>query len=334
MFKKSLVMCGLCLVALAHSAVGQTVPAADSANFWTIGDIKLHHFSAGSGQKVLIVHGGPGYPGTEPWPGLASLTDRYEFVYYDQRGCGKSTRPIEKFNSPDFMVNMNTLIEKLGLDRQLADIDSIRQILGDEKITLIGHSFGGYITTMYALKYPQNVRAIILVAPAGVIVMPPPPEFDYFNKMKELLPDSLKPGYEDFQKQYFDFSSIFSKSESDLVALNNEAALYYKSAADKSGFILPGTFDPQASGGWMTVGLYMSMGMSYDLRPKLKEFNFPVLVLHGARDFQPEGVGRMYSDNIPGARFQVIDGAGHFMFHDKPAEFGKAIGEFLDGLKK
>lgn len=334
MLTKSIALCGLCLLALALSAAGQTVPAADSANFWTIGDIKLHHFSAGSGPKVLIVHGGPGYPSTEPWAGLSSLTDKYEFMYYDQRGCGQSSRPIDKFSSPDFLTNMNTLIEKLGLDRQLADIDAIRQMLGQEKLVLIGHSFGGYLATMYALKYPQNVEAMVLVAPAAALVMPGPPELDFFTIIRGLLPDSLHAQYDDFKKRYFDFDTIFTKSEQDLIALNNEASLYYKMAADNAGFALPADFDPRNTGGWMVQGMFLGMGLNFDHRPRLKDLNFPVLVLHGSKDFDPEAASRMYSDNIPGAQFRIIDGAGHFMFYDKPIEFGQAVGVFLKALKK
>ena len=124
------------------------VPPAQSAdkNFWTVeSDIKLFHFADGAGTNVLVIHGGPGVPFTEPLAGLKSLANNYRFHYYDQRGSGKSSRPIDRFASSNYYENMQTLDRTLGLGAQIADIERIRQILGDEKIILVGHSFGGFI---------------------------------------------------------------------------------------------------------------------------------------------------------------------------------------------
>ena len=40
--------------------------------------------------------------------------------------------------------------------------------MGLEKIVLLGHSMGGYLSCRYALKYPENVERLILVSPVGV----------------------------------------------------------------------------------------------------------------------------------------------------------------------
>ena len=60
-------------------------------------NIELNHFAAGIGRNVLVIHGGPGMPFLEPMSGLDPLTGQYSFHYYDQRGCGESTRPIDRF---------------------------------------------------------------------------------------------------------------------------------------------------------------------------------------------------------------------------------------------
>src|SRR5512147_42188 len=46
--------------------------------------IELAHFAVGEGRNVLIIHGGPGEPFTQPMSGLATLTSEFQFHYYDQ----------------------------------------------------------------------------------------------------------------------------------------------------------------------------------------------------------------------------------------------------------
>ncbi len=77
-------------------------PPAQSGNkdFWNVEpDIQLYHFADGTGTNVLVVHGGPGIPISQPLAGFKPLTTAYRFNYYDQRGCGQSTRPLDKFAS-------------------------------------------------------------------------------------------------------------------------------------------------------------------------------------------------------------------------------------------
>jgi proline iminopeptidase len=91
---------------------------------------------------------GPGYPYRQPWTGLEALTADYRFHYYDQRGCGRSSRPIESFASNSSYKNIQTLDQTLGIGAQLSDIERIRHILSerpdDERLILVGHSFGAF----------------------------------------------------------------------------------------------------------------------------------------------------------------------------------------------
>ena len=311
------------------------VPPAQSAdkNYWLVeNNIRLFHFAKGSGENVLVVHGGPGFPLTEPVAGLDSLTSTFRFHYYDQRGCGKSSRPIDRFSSSNYLENMQTLDRTLGLGAQIADIERIRQILGEEKIILIGHSFGGFITSLYAAEFPEHVKGLILVAPAEMLVMPPE-SGGLYEQVKPLLPDSMKSRYDDYLKRYFDYGSLFSKSEADLAALNREFVPYYQAAVQAKGFSIPPSNAPDDNGGWMVQAMFFSIGMKHDYRAALKPVTAPVLVIHGANDLQPEKASRMYSDLFPNAEFHVIQNAGHFSFEEQPREFGQVVGEFLNKLR-
>lgn len=191
-------------------------------------DIQLYHFSRGIGRNVLIVHGGPGAPTRQPWQGLAPLENEYRFHYYDQRGCGKSTRPFDRFESSNTYQNMLALDQTLGLGAQIADIERIRQLLGEEKLILIGHSWGGFLASFYAAEFPEHIQALILVSPANALVMPQPDQdSDLFASVRTRLPEDQRAGFDEFMKTYMDFNTIFQKSENDLVAMNQLFGEYY-----------------------------------------------------------------------------------------------------------
>jgi len=311
------------------------VPPAqgDDPNRWVVEKgIELFHFAAGAGENVVIVHGGPGKPTTEPWAGLDALKGKYRFVYYDQRGSGRSTRPIDKFGSSNFYENIKVLDRTLGIGAQLADIERIRTILGGGKLVLIGHSFGGFLASLYAAEFPQHVKALVLVAPADLLVLPQQGK-GFFAEMQDRLPQAMRSEYADFLKRYLDYASIFAKSEAELVALNAEFDRYYAAATKTQGVTVPSGGDATSGGGWMVHAMYLSMGKRHDYRGALKRIDAPAIVIHGAKDLQPEQVSRGYVDAIPGARWAVVPNAGHFVVSDQPDAFSATVGRFLGELR-
>lgn len=53
-------------------------------------------------------------------------------------------------------------------DHFVESLEDWRAKVGLDKMTLFGHSLGGYFAVCYALKYPQRVEKLILVSPAGI----------------------------------------------------------------------------------------------------------------------------------------------------------------------
>jgi proline iminopeptidase len=303
-------------------------PQAADPNFWLVEpDIKLYHFAAGKGRTALIVHGGPGRPHLKPWAGLEALTNSYRFIYYDQRGCGQSTRPIDRFESQNYYQNVLLLDRTLGLGAQIADIERIRRILGEEKLILIGHSFGGFLAALYAGEFPERVEAMVMVGPADMLVAPSD-SGGLFNEVKARLPKEQLGDYGGWLQRYFDFGTIFSKSEADIAALNDEFGKYYR-------MVTSAAFPEQGKiGGWMGHAMFFSMGQQHDYRQVLKNVNAPVLVIHGAKDLQPEQASRGFASAFPNAKFRIIDNAEHFPFHTQATEFATVVAEFLAGLSQ
>ncbi len=306
-------------------------PPAQTAgpNLWLVEPgVRLFHFEEGSGPEILVLHGGPGYPYLAPPPGLHQLAHRYRVIYYHQRGCGNSTRPVDKFEAKNFYRNMRQLDRALGLGAQVADIERIRRIMGVEKLTLLGHSFGAFIATMYAAEFPERVKAMVLVAPAQLLVFPG--EGNLLEEVEELLPEEVKAEYAAYLKDYLDFKRLFSRSEGELIGLNSRFTRFYLAAAKAKGMLVPRALRFHGNGGWMVQALYLSMGRKHDYRSALRAVNAPVLVLHGGLDIQPQAASALYAQVLPNAELRVVPEAGHFLFADAPEQFATIVDEFLE----
>ncbi|MBT8484795.1 MAG: alpha/beta hydrolase [Phycisphaerales bacterium] len=306
----------------------------DQPNAWQVErDVTLRYLTAGTGRPVLVLHGGPGFSFREPWAGLDALGDRHQFYYYDQRGCGRSTKPFDRFAGTNFYANMKSLEGTLGLAAQIADIERIRRILGEEKLVLIGSSFGGFIATMYAAEFPARVEKLVLVAPADVLVMPSR-HGDLFELVAERLPDGERATYREFLADYLDFRHVFdNQSETTLAERNRDFGVYYLAAAgtpaaEREASMAAYAGD-DANGGWMVPAVYFSLGRRHDYRNALSAVTAPTLVIHGANDIQPDASSRAYVEALPNATLRVIEGAGHFVFEEQAEAFAEAVAEFL-----
>lgn len=314
--------------------INLTPPTQPGAlDIWLVeDDIELARFSEGQGRNMLIIHGGPGAPFSAPVDGLTHLSDEYQIHYYAQRGCGESTRPINRFDSPNTYENMKTLEQTLGLGAQIADIERIRQILGDEKLIIVGHSWGGFLASLYAAEFPERVEALILVSPANVLILPQPDaESDLFASVRSRLPAGQQAEFDAFMESYMDFNTIFEKSEADLIALNQQFAEYYASVVSVESVMDAASIPEQGQpGGWMVWAQYLSMGKRHDYSTALADVGVPVLVIHGADDLQSETASRLYADAFPNSKFVVIEDASHFAFQEQPDLFADTVSEFLN----
>jgi proline iminopeptidase len=111
----------------------------------------------GTAPVVIWLHGGPGgaeRPLFRYFNG--DLEKRFVVVYWDQRGAGRSFDPKADPH-------------RLTIAQHLADlatvVDHLRQSLGQNKIVLMGHSWGAALGLLYTQAYPEKVSAFIGVNP-------------------------------------------------------------------------------------------------------------------------------------------------------------------------
>lgn len=305
-------------------------PQSGGPSLWTVEEgVRLFHQSRGQGPKVLVIHGGPGIPAKAPWGALAPLEGSYTFEFYDQRGCGRSSRPVARIERG--FSGMKRLERTLGLGAQIADIERIRRILGEESIVLVGHSFGGLLAALYAAEFPERVRALALLSPAAMLTMPAEGG-GLFGSVRASLPDARRAEFDRYLSRLLDFGNLAASTDAQLSSMNAEFVPFYREALAARGLpepIAEGGLPEGWIGGFMVHAMYLSMGQEHDYRPALGKVAAPALVLHGGRDLQSEADSRRYAEALPNARFQVIAQAGHFAFDEAPQAFEAALAEFL-----
>lgn len=109
---------------------------------------KLFYKIIGSGEPLLVIHGGPGLDHTYFLPHLEKMADSLQLIFVDVRGSGRSRDTS--------LISMKQTAE---------DVDVIRKALGIQKLNLLGHSHGGLVAMNYAVSYPENMKKLILVTP-------------------------------------------------------------------------------------------------------------------------------------------------------------------------
>src|SRR5919199_4767559 len=100
----------------------------------------------GSGFPLIVLHGGPGLDHSMFRPYLDPLADELRLLYVDERGQGRSDR-----------VDPSTL----SLDVFARDVDRLADALELEAFALLGHSFGGIITTYHATRFGTATAYVI-----------------------------------------------------------------------------------------------------------------------------------------------------------------------------
>ena len=110
-------------------------------------------YSKAYGQKgnpaLIYVHGGPRgnstlFEGTT----AAALAERgFYVIVYDRRGEGRSSDPNAKLTFDEASLDLNGVIKQYGLT----------------KVSLLGHSFGGIVSTIFANTFPEKLDRLILV---------------------------------------------------------------------------------------------------------------------------------------------------------------------------
>src|SRR4030042_3879827 len=130
------------------------IAAQEIKSFKTSDGETLYFRTVGKGPKVIILSGGPGFGADGMKPLADSLSEDFECILFHQRGTGLSS-------------NVRLDSSTINLKRAVQDLDDLRKNLGQEKLKICGHSWGGMLAQAYASAFPDNTEKIVLINPGG-----------------------------------------------------------------------------------------------------------------------------------------------------------------------
>ncbi len=109
-------------------------------------------YGAEHGDTLLYLHGGPGASCLDFVNQAKALSGKMKVVIFDQLGVLRSDAIAES--------------ESYSMEYQVEMIEEMRKILGIEKWSVLGHSYGGMLAVLYASACPDSVHKIILECPS------------------------------------------------------------------------------------------------------------------------------------------------------------------------
>jgi pimeloyl-ACP methyl ester carboxylesterase len=117
-----------------------------------VGDHRIAYSEGGKGEPVVLIHGFGA--SSDNWNRMAGrLTKKFRVIAPDMPGWGQSTRTDSaSYAYPQQVERLHQFLGALGLKR----------------FHLMGHSMGGFISSAYAARYPEEVITLALLAPHGV----------------------------------------------------------------------------------------------------------------------------------------------------------------------
>ncbi|HET9495291.1 MAG TPA: alpha/beta hydrolase [Chloroflexia bacterium] len=286
-----------------------TVPPEDLADpdsrFAEAGGVKVHYKTAGSGPSAFVLLHGFGaslfswHRVMEPLGALGSV------LAFDRPAFGLTERPLEWDGpnpySPDNQVEITAaMLDHIGTGRGI----------------LVGHSAGGTIAMLTALRYPERVRALILVDPAVYAGGGAP------GWIKPLLgsPQARRIGP-------LLVRSIQSRGE-DII----------RTAWHDPGKITPGIIEgyrkPLKAHDWDRALWEFTLASQESRLPeRLGELKMPVLVITGDDDrIVPTAQSVRLAGELPNATLVVVPDCGHLPHEECPEDFMRAVREFVAGL--
>jgi proline iminopeptidase len=274
-------------------------------------------------KAIIFIHGGPSGNATlfESTTAQKLADLGFYVIVYDRRGEGRSADPEAKITYEEAFHDLNTIYTKYNL----------------KKATLLSHSFGGLVATLYTEKYPQNINSLIL---AGALFSQQETYDHILNSVSKIAAakkdtaqlakikaiEKLSKNSAEYRKACFDLAS-----ENNYFKMPNptEASKKLYSDYEASNFFKTNIRNKNAP-----LLFYKNEKQNnIDSRPslnKIKKNGIPIYAIYGKEDgvfssAQIESIKSIAGEN----HFALLNNCSHYLFVDQQNQFLQNIEKWI-----
>jgi pimeloyl-ACP methyl ester carboxylesterase len=253
-----------------------------------VNGLSIAYERAGTGPALVLLHGFS--LDSRSWrPQIEQLSDRWTVLAWDAPGAGRSQDPPPTFGITDWVDALAGVFDAAGIKRA----------------HLVGLSWGGLLAQEFYARHPSRVLSLVLADTyagwKGSL-----PSVVSEQRLDAAVQDSRLPR-EQFVEKYL--PAMFSDAPAP--AVRSELGSVMRD------------FHPL---GFRLMAMALARA---DTRGLLSTIRVPTLLIWGDADKRsPLNVGHAMRTLIPGARFEVIPGAGHLSNLERPVEFNAVLRDF------
>jgi 2-hydroxy-6-oxonona-2,4-dienedioate hydrolase len=259
--------------------------------------VRTRYLHAGQkGRPALIfIHGTGGH--AEAYSrNLGAHGEHFDVYAIDMLGHGFTGKPDRPYLIDDYVAHLGGFMDALGLDRA----------------SLSGESLGGWVAAHFAVVHPKRVDKLVLNTASGDKVNP-----EALARLRTLSVEAINdPSYERIKGRLEWLMHDKSKVNDDLVA--SRQAIYGQPSMKQAIHHILALHTPEARA-------------KYAIKPEQwQALKAPTLVLW--TDHDPTAtvqVGQELADAIPGSKFVVMEGCGHWPQFEDAATFNRIHIDFL-----
>ncbi len=269
--------------------------------------LKLHYAVWGDEGKppLILIHGGRDHG--RNWDRVAlALNDRYTIYAPDLRGHGDSGWALgSMYSLPEFVLDVATLVAELG----------------EDPLTVIGHSLGGAIALQYAGTFPDRVLKVVAIEGLGPPMIEHQPAhlrmrhwIDHMHEMERRQPRRYA-SVEDATHRMLEANPHLTAEMAHHLTLHG--------TRDNDDGTLSWKFDN-----------YVHIRSPYefnleDAQDIWSRIQAPVLLIRGTESWAPDPEKSGRAVTIGTYRSVTVQDAGHWVHHDQLGRFLEVVVEFL-----
>ena len=248
---------------------------------------KIHYLeeksrTSSSKMTVVLIHGSGGNAGM--WRKvMEGLAEGYDSLAVDLPGHGKSQGEGMK-SIPEYREFMKDFFG----------------VMGTEKIVLGGHSLGGGIVQDFVLKYPEKLRAILLIGTGARLRVLP----EALERSRQMAEGKIESRFDPWVFAPGATAAVLSEGEREWAKTSPRVRYQDLAACDQ-----------------------------FDIMREVEKIRIPALMICGREDrLTPVKYSEYLKGKILGSKMEIVEGAGHAVMLEAPEVLSRVILIFLRSL--